>query len=152
VRRRVPARVAWMEVGGERVVPWPLGWGEGSVCGGAEGEGGGGMGRGVPHPLGVVGDELARRDDGGGRGGEFRAFGRVGGFEHGGVAFGVEGVIIVGGGGGGGVVGWTGGRGGADCECHCGGLMGCFGCGPRGDFDGEFMGKTEEVWAALEVV
>lgn len=24
VRRRVPARVAWMEEGGERVVPWPL--------------------------------------------------------------------------------------------------------------------------------
>lgn len=79
---------------------------------------GGVVGKGAPHPLGVVGDELARGDDGGG-GGEFGAFAGVRGGEHGGVAFGVEGVVV-GGGCGGGVVGWTGGRGGADRECHAG--------------------------------
>ena len=110
-----------MEWGGERVVPWPLVggdlfWGAGMGTGGGGGDGGG---RGAPHPLGVVGDELAGGDDGGG-GGEFGAFGGVGCLEHGGVAFGVEGVVGGGGGGGGGVVRWTGGRGGADRECHCG--------------------------------
>lgn len=58
--RRVPARVAWMEWGGERVVPWPLVGGGRLVWGGERREE---MERGAPHPLGVVGNELAGGDD-----------------------------------------------------------------------------------------